>query len=106
MRQSLLFLFLLVFLNSSAQHTTNSDDMKDTPPDSTVAIKPIEHTIGVTPTSEEDARRNIENVLRLSQEIEQRKKKEKTQAMIRIGIGVLFLAVLVIGLMRRRKKAA
>ena len=52
----------------------------------------------------EEAKRNAEGLTRLTNEIKKRDAKQKRNAMIRIGIGVLFFAVLIIGLMRRRKK--
>ena len=50
---------------------------------------------------EDPYRSNIESLLRYQEE---RRAKEKKAAMIRIGIGLAFLVVLVIGLSRRRKK--
>jgi hypothetical protein len=47
---------------------------------------------------------NIRNLLALSESLDKRKAKEKRAAILRIGIGVGFLVILVIGLMRRRKK--
>lgn len=47
---------------------------------------------------------NVRNLLALSESIEKRKAREKRAAILRIGIGVGFLVLLVIGLMRRRKK--
>ena len=50
---------------------------------------------------DESLRRGNDYFLQLQQE---RGAKEKKAAMIRIGIGIFFLAVLIIGLLRRRKK--
>ena len=47
---------------------------------------------------------NMQRVLELTQEMEKRREREKRNAMIRIGIGVLFLGILVIGLLRKKKK--
>jgi hypothetical protein len=44
---------------------------------------------------------NIDSLVRMQNE---RRAKQKKDAMIRIGIGVAMLAVLVIGLSRRKKK--
>lgn len=49
---------------------------------------------------------NIQSLLRVVDEQKKRNAKQKRDAMIRIGIGVLFFAVLIIGIMRRRKKQA
>ena len=51
-----------------------------------------------------DNKENLKNILALTEQIEKRREKEKKMAMLRIAVGVLFLAVLVVGLMRRRKK--
>jgi hypothetical protein len=50
---------------------------------------------------EQDSQRNIDYFLQLQEE---RHAKEKRNAIIRIGIGVAFLIVLIIGLRRRRLK--
>ena len=50
--------------------------------------------------SEEDASRNINNILALQNE---RRAKQKKAAIIRIAVGVGLLVVLVIGLMRIRR---
>jgi hypothetical protein len=50
---------------------------------------------------EDPYRSNIESLLRYQEE---RRAKEKKAAMTRIGIGIAFLLVLVIGLSRRSKK--
>jgi hypothetical protein len=52
----------------------------------------------------EEAARNAEGLTRITNEIKKRETKQKRDAMIRIGIGVLFFAVLIIGIVRRRKK--
>lgn len=45
-----------------------------------------------------------QNLNRFVKDMQARDKKAKKEAMIRIGIGVLFLGVLVVGILRRRKK--
>lgn len=47
---------------------------------------------------------NMQRVLELTQEMEKRRERDKRNAMIRIGIGVMFLGILVIGLLRKKKK--
>ena len=50
---------------------------------------------------EQDSQRNMDYFLQLQKE---RRAKEKRNAIMRIGIGVAFLIVLIIGLRRRRLK--
>lgn len=47
--------------------------------------------------------RNLKALVQMQKE---RENKQKKQAYIRIGLGVLFLSVLVVGIMRRRRKTA
>jgi hypothetical protein len=49
---------------------------------------------------QEDISRNMDGILQLQKE---QKAKQKKAAMIRIAIGLAFLAVLIIGLRRRKK---
>jgi parvulin-like peptidyl-prolyl isomerase len=51
----------------------------------------------------EQNNRNMDMFLQMQREQQAKQKKE---ALLRIGLGVLFLGVLVFGLMRRRKKSA
>jgi len=44
------------------------------------------------------------NLNRFVQEMKERDKKAKRNAFIRIGIGIFFLVILVIGLVRKKKK--
>jgi sensor c-di-GMP phosphodiesterase-like protein len=48
--------------------------------------------------------RNIENVIAFSKELQAREKANKKKAFIKIGIGILFAIVFVIGMLRKRKK--
>ena len=50
---------------------------------------------------EEDSQRNMDYILQLQKE---RRAKEKRNAIIRIGIGLIFFVVLIVGLRRRRLK--
>src|SRR5688500_12559836 len=54
--------------------------------------------------SKEWEERNLAGLNQLMAEQDKRRQKEKTRAFMRIGIVVLFLAVLIIGLRRRSKK--
>ncbi len=65
--------------------------------DSAAPVIPVH----VSPYTGEDLSRNMANILALQKE---QKARQKKAAMIRIGIGVTFLAVLIIGLSRRRRK--
>ena len=49
---------------------------------------------------------NNRNLDRFLADMKEREKREERQMYIRLGIGVLFLAVLIIGLLRKRKQAA
>src|SRR5687767_8793837 len=51
-----------------------------------------------------DVDQNMKGLNYLLEQQKERRAKEKRAAFIRIGIGVLFLAVLIIGLMRRRTR--
>ncbi len=51
--------------------------------------------------AEENIGKNVETLLKLNEE---NKAKQKKAAMIRIGIGVALLALLIVGLLRRRAK--
>ena len=51
-------------------------------------------------------RQNEENLERLMNDIRENEKRQTRQTYIRIGLGVAFLAVLIVGLSRRKKKQA
>jgi hypothetical protein len=55
--------------------------------------------------SEEFQQQNINTILRLQQDMKDRRAKEKKSAMIKIGFGIAMLVLLIVGL-RRKKKAA
>jgi hypothetical protein len=63
--------------------------------------KDTNHSTPEQPQFRDDVSGNIEAILQLQKE---RRAKEKRNAIFRIGIGILFLIVLVIGLSRKRKK--
>jgi Na+/phosphate symporter len=48
--------------------------------------------------------RNLQNLENFTKELREREKANKKQAFIRIGIGVLFAVIFVIGMLRKRKK--
>ncbi len=52
----------------------------------------------------EDMERNVSNLLNLQKSIQARERKEKRNALTRIGIGVALLIILVIGLRRKTVK--
>lgn len=99
-----IFLFVSIYFFTAAQ--TNTDTLLtrlQRQTDSLREINRINDSIQNKIYLEEQAKRNVENIVRLQQDMKKRSDKEKRNALIRIGIGVLFLVVLVIGLMRRRK---
>ena len=48
--------------------------------------------------------RNIKAMLQISEQVEKNRAKEKRNAYLRIGFGVVLLVVLIVGLMRKRAK--
>ena len=56
--------------------------------------------------SENSLKHNEQNLNVLMKEIRERDRKEKQQMYLRFGLGLLFLVVLIIGLLRRRKSKA
>lgn len=107
MRRLALLSLLFISLHSYAQQDIDSfaraiqrrtDSMK-------AAIR-ISDSIDNEIRMKEIAKSNTEGLTRLANEIRKREAKQKRDAMIRIGIGVLFFAVLIVGILRRRKKQA
>jgi hypothetical protein len=99
MRRLLLLVSLLFFLEGYPQS------------DTTTTIPRIRDTSVINMNSYYDSAaekqrqdNNMRNLLALTKTLDERKAKEKRAALLRIGIGVGFLVILVIGLMRRRKK--
>ena len=101
MRKSLLMLsFILMTISSATLAQDDNNSRKQVlKSDTSLIQKLIEFRDSTSKANEEEANRKA--LLQLQQE---RNKKEKRAAVIRIGIGVLLLAVLVVGLMRKRKK--
>ena len=56
--------------------------------------------------SENTLTQNEQNLNSFMKEIRERDRKEKQQMYLRFGLGLLFLVVLIIGLLRRRKRKA
>jgi hypothetical protein len=48
--------------------------------------------------------RNIKAMLQISEQVEKNRAREKRNAYLRIGFGIVLLVVLVVGLMRRKSK--
>ena len=105
MRRIVVIFLLGLSLPIFSQDDTSSARLPSLQND-TVVSKLAEAGDSARPTIEirqkDDA--NIKAILELSKEIQQREAKQKRNAMIRIGIGLIFLTVLVVGLMRKRKK--
>ncbi len=102
MRKLLLALFIFIATNGLAQP---ADTIKKLIPGDSISVK-VQTTV---PSSDsdmlsEDQERNVANLLSLQKTIETRKTKEKRNAMYRIGIGVAFLIILIIGLRRKTVK--
>jgi hypothetical protein len=102
-----LFILSLVFisLHSYAQQDVDSfaKAIQQRTDSMNAAIR-ISDSINNEIRIKEDAKRNTETLNRFMGEQKKREAKQKRDAMIRIGIGVLFFAVLIIGIVRRRKK--
>lgn len=47
---------------------------------------------------------NIKAFLQIADQVKERRAKEKRNAYLRIGIGIAFLVILIVGLMRKRAK--
>ncbi len=84
-------LFCLLLAAGLMSVPGNSFAKKMPPPPDTV----------LNPVQQQDIERGINDLVRYQEE---RRAKQKKEAMIRISIGAALLVVLVIGLRRRRKK--
>jgi hypothetical protein len=102
MKKALLFPFLFLFLVPvNAQHDTGNKPRIDSgvqtvPVIDDTSLYKIDYKV-----DQEQMARNTENLMR---SISERRQKEKRNAMIRIGIGLLFFVVLIIGWRRRAVK--
>jgi hypothetical protein len=111
MRKIALLLFLLPVYNAGAQTAVekNGGLKKQLIADSTVMQKLqeirdsaiLQQAVPDAEEIKESVSRNAGTILEFQRE---REAKQKKAAMIRIAIGLGFLAILVIGLLRRRKK--
>src|SRR5687768_16558860 len=109
MRKLLLLTLLITTIFSYAQVDTpgvRKDRTATIKPDSTDdRLKKFQDSVTEQVTIENsgyNAEQNTRNLESLMRSMDERRAKEKKAAMIRIGIGVLFLALLVFGLLRRR----
>jgi hypothetical protein len=106
MRLFLIKAFVLLSLHSSFQDSSSSTP--DSQSNKQSNILPESYRVrGMSDSLDsiaraKDADRNISNIVQWQKE---RNEKEIRQAILRILLGVLFLVVLVVGLMRRRRKA-
>jgi hypothetical protein len=96
MKRLFLYLLCLIWLEAFSQV---SDTGSKVLPTMDSIIK--KETYSDSPVSADLNRRNMEYILELQNENRARQKKA---AFVRIAIGVGFLALLVVGIMRRRKK--
>jgi hypothetical protein len=102
----LVMAFVLLTLHSSSQDTNSSTPGSQSNKQSNI-LPGSYRARGMSDSLDsiaraKDADRNISNIVRWQKE---RIDKEKRQAILRIALGVLFLVVLVVGLMRRTRKA-
>ena len=75
---------------SLSQASTQNDSVSDSPAKS-IEMKQWEE-------------RNIKAMLQISEQVEKNRAREKRNAYLRIGFGVILLVVLIVGLMRRKAK--
>jgi hypothetical protein len=113
MRKILLLLFLFSFINGFSQPGSKPEEGKNRHKlimnDSVLTrLKQFDDSVQEEIRKkeelkqiEQDSQRNMDYFLQLQKE---RHAKEKRNAIIRIGIGLAFLIVLIIGLRRRRLK--
>jgi hypothetical protein len=110
MRPILLAAFLLFSLSFIKAHSQNADSFARALDSSSKAIQQTTKDIERWKDSlrQKELQRftdqNSKNLDLFLADMKERERKEKQQAYIRIGLGVAFLAVLIIGLIRRRKK--
>ena len=115
MEKLLLLLFLFIATQSPAQpgDSINSKRVEnklisnDSIPGKPGGWKDTMQT--TTPASDslmrnEDMERNVSNLLSLQKSLQAREKKEKRNAIVRIGIGIVLLIILIIGLRRKSVK--
>lgn len=95
------FLFSSLLLNAQNDKPSTKDSLTISSPSSMLDSLNKATQDQIFKESMEQNSRNLDSFLAMRKEQEA---KEKRNAMIRIGIGVLFLVVLVIGLRRRVKK--
>ncbi len=97
MRHFLFMSFMLLTICSISQDVNNPAH------DSQVhKQKSVVHEITVSSDSAEAAREAQSTLIAALLSQKERKVKEKSQAMLRIALGALFLVVLMVGLMRRK----
>jgi hypothetical protein len=108
MRKLLLLLLLSTTINCFSQTDTNASYREERPVprfdnDSLQEQIRVSDSMARAMQLKEDMERNERNLNSFLADQKRRNEKLKKQNMIRIGIGVGFLAIMVIGLMRRRK---
>jgi len=96
----LAFLFISLLLNAQNDQTNKQDTSSVPSPSSLIDSFNKAKQDEIFKQTMEQNSRNLDGFLQMRKEQEA---KQKRNAMIRIGIGVLFLVVLAIGLLRRRR---
>ena len=99
-----LFFLSLLFISINTFSQADADSLHQAIQHRTDSMLAEFNSKGVESIKKEQEMQNLQNLLRVVDEQKKRKAKEKRNAMIRIGIGVFFFAVLIFGIARRRKK--
>jgi amino acid permease len=97
MKKLLLLLLLLIALKGSAQTGDSMPVKPEKINDSLLSTVPAADSLVLS----DDIDRNVSSILRMQND---RRAKEKRNAMIRIGIGIAFFIILIIGLRRKTAK--
>lgn len=99
-----IFVVIVLFISSFSFSQDSSNSYRQ--PDSQTTFKSLENaqqlldSINAAKTYG-DMQQNIDYMLRIQNE---RKAKQKKQAMLYLGLGIFFLVVLIVGLRRKAKK--
>lgn len=97
MHSLLFFLSFLISIACFSQNDTTENRLTDTGVSETYRVYD-------SMQRQQAQDNNVRSFLALADLQKRQRAKEKRDAMLRIGIGVGFLAILVVGLRRRRKK--
>jgi hypothetical protein len=106
MRKILLILLIGSFPIVTFSQTDNGSTNGSPVPTETVVekIQQVTDTPAKSIEMKQWEERNIKAMLQISEQVEKNRAREKRNAYLRIGFGVLLLVVLIVGLMRRKAK--